>query len=70
MICLKVIFDNVKNNYLVKYAFIIFVIQCIFSFYNSIRLDSIDLLISGVVENTYKFLILYALGVIIKKEKR
>ena len=53
---MKIIFDNVKNNYLVKYAFVIFVIQCIFGFYNSIRLDSIDLLISGIVENTYKFL--------------
>ena len=67
---MKIIFDNVKNNYLVKCAFVIFVIQCIFSFYNSIRLDSIDLLISGVVENIYKFLILYALGLIIKKERK
>ena len=67
---MKIIFDNVKNNYLVKYAFVIVVIQCIFGFYNSIRLDSIDLLISGIVENTYKFLILYALGLIVNKERK
>lgn len=67
---MKTIFENIKKNYILKYAFGIFVIQSLFSFYNSIKLDSIDLLISGIVGNFYNFLILYVLGLILTKERK
>lgn len=67
---MKIIFENIRKNYIVKIAFIIFIIQSIFSFYNSIKLDSIDLLISGVVDHFFWFLVLYALGLIALKERK
>ncbi len=65
---MKIIFENMKTNYFIKIAFVIFIIECLISFYNSIELDSIDLLFKGIVQNFYWFLILYALGLIIEKK--
>lgn len=67
---MKIIFDNIKKNYLTKIAFVVFCVQCLFSFYNSIELDSIDLLISGVLDNFYWFLVLYALSLVAIKERK
>lgn len=62
---MKKIFENVKKNYFIQIAFIVFIIECIFSFYNSISLDSIDVLFSGVLSNFSTFLMLYALGFLV-----
>lgn len=64
---MKIIFENIKKNYFIKIAFIIFIVQCIFSFYNSISLDSIDILFSGIINNFSTFLMLYALGFLVDK---
>ena len=67
---MKKIFDNVKKNYFIKISFIIFIIQCVISFYNSITLDSMDVLFIGIVNNFSSFLILYGLGMLIGKEEK
>ena len=64
------IFENIKTNYLIKIAFIIFIIQRVFDFYSSIKLDNINVLLTGIIDNFYWFLVLYVLCLSIVKEKQ
>lgn len=62
---MKEMSGNIKKSFFLKLVFIYFIVECFLSFYNSLRLDSIDTLINGVLNNFMWFLILYALGVLI-----
>ena len=67
---MKTIFENIKTNHLAKIAFIILIIQCVFDFYDSIKLDNVNVLIKGIIDNFYWFLLLYVLILNTKKERK
>lgn len=61
---------NLGSSFFLKSIAILFVVKFLFDFYCSIRIDSIEKLISNTLDNLTYFLILYALGLIIKKERK
>lgn len=65
---MKLIFKNIMSSFFLKLVFVLFILQFLFDFYWSIKLDSIDTLLSGLLENITTFLVLYALGMLIKEK--
>ena len=65
---MKVILQNLKSSFYMKMVAFLFIIKFLEDFYWSIKLDSIDRLFSGLLENFTYFLILYALGMMIKEK--
>lgn len=65
---MKLMFKNIMSSFFLKLVFVLFILQFLFDFYWSIKLDSIDTLLSGLLENITTFLVLYALGMLIKEK--
>ncbi len=65
---MKVILQNLKSSFYMKMVAFLFIIKFLEDFYWSVKLDSIDRLFSGFLENFTYFLILYALGMMIKEK--
>lgn len=65
---MKVILQNLKSSFYMKMVAFLFIIKFLEDFYWSVKLDSIDRLFSGLLENFTYFLILYALGMMIKEK--
>ena len=65
---MKQMFKNIMSSFFLKLVFVLFILQFLFDFYWSIKLDSIDTLLSGLLENITTFLVLYALGMLIKEK--
>lgn len=63
---MKEMLQNLKSSFYLKMVSLLFIIKFLFDFYWSIKLDSIDQLLSGLLNNFTYFLILYALGMIMK----
>lgn len=63
---MKEMLQNLKSNFYLKMVSLLFILKFLFDFYWSIKLDSIDQLLSGLLNNFTYFLILYALGMIMK----
>lgn len=61
-------FKNLVSSPFLIIVLILFILKFLFDFYLSIELDSIDQLLSGTFNNITYFLILYALGLIIKEK--
>lgn len=65
---MKILLKNLISSFFLKLVFLLFVLKFLFDFYWSIKLDSIDQLLSGTLNNITYFLILYALGMIMKEK--
>ena len=65
---MKSMFKNLVSSPFLIIVLIFFILKFLFDFYLSIELDSIDQLLSGTFNNITYFLILYALGLIIKEK--
>ena len=65
---MKSMFKNLVSSPFLIIVLILFILKFLFDFYLSIELDSIDRLLSGTFNNITYFLILYALGLIIKEK--
>ena len=65
---MKSMFKNLVSSPFLIMVLILFILKFLFDFYLSIELDSIDQLLSGTFNNITYFLILYALGLIIKEK--
>ncbi len=65
---MKVILQNLKSSFYMKMVAFLFIIKFLEDFYWSVKLDSIDRLFSSLLENFTYFLILYALGMMIKEK--
>ena len=65
---MKSMFKNLVSSPFLIIVLILFILKFLFDFYLSIELDSIDQLLSGTFNNITYFLILYALGLIIKEK--
>mgnify|MGYP004503070275 FL=1 len=63
---MKEMLQNLKSSFYLKMVSLLFILKFLFDFYWSIKLDSIDQLLSGLLNNFTYFLILYALGMIMK----
>ncbi len=63
---MKEMLQNLKSSFYLKMVSLLFILKFLFDFYWSIKLDSIDHLLSGLLNNFTYFLILYALGMIMK----
>lgn len=66
---MKTMFENIKNSFYLQLASGIFVVQTFFSFYESIKYESMTYFLNGLVDNLFWFLVLYALGVLMNKKK-
>lgn len=66
---MKAMFENIKNSFYLQLASGIFVVQTFFSFYESIKYESMTYFLNGLVDNLFWFLVLYALGVLMNKKK-
>lgn len=66
---MKAMFENIKNSFYLQIASGIFVVQTFFSFYESIKYESMTYFLNGLVDNLFWFLVLYALGVLMNKKK-
>ena len=65
---MKILLKNLISSFFLKLVSLLFVLKFLFDFYWSIKLDSIDQLLSGTLNNITYFLILYALGMIMKEK--
>ena len=65
---MKSMFKNLVSSPFLIIVLILFILKFLFDFYLSIELDSIDQLLSVTFNNITYFLILYALGLIIKEK--
>ena len=65
---MKEIIKNLASCCFLKLVAVLFILKFLFDFYWSIKLDSIDQLLNGTLNNITYFLILYALGMIIKEK--
>lgn len=65
---MKGMLKNLTSSFFLKLVAGLFIIKFLFDFYWSIKLDSIDQLLSGTLNNTTNFLILYALGMLMKEK--
>lgn len=65
---MKVMLKNLTSSFFLKLVAGLFILKFLFDFYWSIKLDSIDQLLSGTLNNITYFLILYALGMLIKEK--
>lgn len=65
---MKSMFKNLVSSPFLIIVLILFILKFLFDFYLSIELDSIDQLLSGTFNNITYFLILYALGLVIKEK--
>ncbi len=63
---MKEMLQNLKSSFYLKMVSLLFILKFLFDFYWSIKLDSIDQLLSSLLNNITYFLILYALGMIMK----
>ena len=67
---MKKFIKNVKSNRFILAGAIVFLVQFILAFYNSIDLKSFELFVSGTVNSFASFLVIYALGVLIDKKEK
>ncbi len=65
---MKVMLKNLTSSLFLKLVAGLFILKFLFDFYWSIKLDSIDQLLSGTLNNITYFFILYALGILIKEK--
>lgn len=65
---MKIMIKNLTSSFFLKLVFSLFILKFLFDFYSSIKLDNIEHLIDGTLNNVTYFLILYALGIIIREK--
>ena len=65
---MKIMLKNLTSSFFLKLVFGLFILKFLFDFYCSIKLDNIEHLLDGTLNNVTYFLILYALGIIIREK--
>lgn len=63
---MKIMLKNLTSSFFLKLVFGLFILKFLFDFYCCIKLDNIERLLDGTLNNVTYFLILYALGIIIR----
>lgn len=65
---MKIMLKNLTSSFFLKLVFGLFILKFLFDFYCSIKLYNIEHLLDGTLNNVTYFLILYALGIIIREK--